>query len=116
MASKVMSHFHRGMGILPMRSRARRPCYFSASAPTYDALYPYVKEVAAFWEDYLKFEPFDGVRILSEKGRDCTVQNPWPECAVRIARNGKRAETGTGERFMVKTHAGERLELLPVKK
>jgi hypothetical protein len=57
-----------------------------------------------------------GVRILSEKGKDCTVQNPWPGSAVRIARNGKRAETITGERFVLKTHAGELVELMPVKK
>ena len=48
-----------------------------------------------------------GVRILSEKGRDCTVQNPWPGSKVQIVRDGKKAETAGGERFTLKTQVEE---------
>ena len=37
-----------------------------------------------------------GVRILSEKGRPCTVLNPWSGSAVSVIRNGKPAEVVTG--------------------
>ena len=52
-----------------------------------------------------------GVRIISEKGKDCTVQNPWPGSKVQIVRNGKLAETVSGERFTLKTGVGEVLAL-----
>ena len=48
-----------------------------------------------------------GVKITSEKGGDCTIQNPWPGKSVRVMRNGKKAETLTGERLIVKTVADE---------
>jgi hypothetical protein len=48
-----------------------------------------------------------GVKILSEKGRDCTVQNPWSGKRVRLA--GR--ETLTGDRFTFKTRPGETIEL-----
>ena len=54
-----------------------------------------------------------GVRILSEKGKDCTVQNPWPGSKVQIVRGGKLAETVSGERFTLKTQVGEVCELRP---
>lgn len=51
------------------------------------------------------------VRILSEKARDLTVQNPWPGNNVRIVRNGKPAETVGGGRFALQTSAGENINL-----
>ncbi|MEI6350132.1 MAG: hypothetical protein WCP06_03385 [Verrucomicrobiota bacterium] len=53
------------------------------------------------------------MRILSEKGKDCTVQNPWPGSKVEIVRNGKQAETISSERFTLKTQVGEVCELRP---
>jgi hypothetical protein len=50
-----------------------------------------------------------GVRILSEKGRDCTVQNPWPGKKVKLA--GR--ETLAGDRFTFKTKPGETIALAP---
>ena len=49
------------------------------------------------------------VRIVSEKGRDCTVQNPWPGRKVSLA--GR--ETLTGERFTFKTTPEEIIEFKP---
>ena len=74
-----------------------------------------------------------GVRILSEKGRDLTVQNPWPGkkvCVVRTpgsaggppavrapgedsAQSSAKASTTNGERFTLKTSVGETIELRP---
>jgi len=51
------------------------------------------------------------VKIRSEKGRACTVQNPWPGKNVQLVRNGKAAETATGARFTWGTAPGEILEL-----
>ncbi|MCE5276759.1 MAG: glycoside hydrolase family 95-like protein [Planctomycetaceae bacterium] len=53
------------------------------------------------------------VKILSEKGRDCTVVNPWPGKPVALHRNGKAAETFRADRFAFKTSRGEHLALAP---
>ena len=52
-----------------------------------------------------------GVTILSEKGRDCTLVNPWPDKDVTLVRNGQAAETLNGERFTFKTTTGEMIGL-----
>lgn len=54
-----------------------------------------------------------GVSLHSEKGRDCVVQNPWPGKTVRVTRDGKAAETVTGDRFTLKTSAGEVIGINP---
>jgi hypothetical protein len=54
----------------------------------------------------------DGLRILSEKGRDCVVINPWPGSAATVVRNGKATETVRGARFTLKTSPGETVELM----
>lgn len=55
----------------------------------------------------------EGVRIRSEKGRACTVQNPWPGRKVRLVRSGKAAELAAGACFNFRTAAGEIIELEP---
>jgi hypothetical protein len=52
-----------------------------------------------------------GVKITSEKGRDCTVVNPWPGKKVQVFRNGKPSESIEGERLTFPTSTGETLEL-----
>lgn len=54
-----------------------------------------------------------GVKLVSEKGRDCTVLNPWPGRPVRIVRNGKPAETATGDRLTFTTAVHETIGLEP---
>jgi len=53
------------------------------------------------------------VRILSEKGRDCTVLNPWPGRGVAVRRDGKAAEVLRGGRVTFKTRPGETVLLAP---
>ena len=60
----------------------------------------------------LKNGAVTGVKILSEKGRDCTVQNPWPGKSVTLNRNGKKAETCSGERFTFRTRVGETVGMM----
>jgi len=52
------------------------------------------------------------VRIRSERGRDCTVLNPWPASKVTVFRGGAKAETVSGARFTLKTQVNEELKLL----
>ena len=52
------------------------------------------------------------VRITSEKGRDCTVLNPWPGRRIRLLR-AKGEETLQGERVTFKTQPGESMTLAP---
>ena len=50
------------------------------------------------------------VKITSEKGRICTLVNPWPGKKITLIRNGKKGETKTGERITFKTAPGEMIE------
>ena len=39
------------------------------------------------------------VKILSEKGINCIIMNPWPDSTVKLVRNGMEAESLAGERL-----------------
>ncbi|MEO8416946.1 MAG: hypothetical protein ABI472_25005, partial [Ginsengibacter sp.] len=43
------------------------------------------------------------VKILSEKGKPCTIINPWPGKKVVLIRNGKKAEAISGNKLFFKT-------------
>lgn len=51
------------------------------------------------------------VKMLSEAGRNCIMDNPWPGKAVQLFRNGHKAEVLKAESFNFTTKAGEKLEL-----
>ena len=64
------------------------------------------------------------MKIVSEKGRDCTVQNPWPGNRVHVIRAGLPSDLSAiaseataealakeGDRFTIKTAVGETIEL-----
>ena len=53
------------------------------------------------------------VCIESEKGRDCTVLNPWPGKNVTLFRSGGKTETLAGERFTFRTSKDEIIWLGP---
>jgi alpha-L-fucosidase 2 len=53
------------------------------------------------------------VKILSEKGRDCTIVNPWPGKKIVVYSNGKKIDTLKGDRVVLKTTAGETVVLGP---
>ncbi len=51
------------------------------------------------------------VEIFSERGRQCTVVNPWPGKRVRLLRNGKKAESIEGTLIAFKTGINETVKL-----
>jgi hypothetical protein len=53
------------------------------------------------------------VDIKSERGRKCTIQNPWPGQRVSVTRGSGKTETAEGERFTLDTRANEKLRLVP---
>jgi hypothetical protein len=53
------------------------------------------------------------VKIVSDKGRTCTVENPWPGQTVQGVRNSKSSEIVSGDRFTLRTSAGEVIQLSP---
>jgi hypothetical protein len=61
-----------------------------------------------------KDETARGATLLSEKDRDCTVVNPRNGKAIQLVRNGRPAETVSGERFWFKTSPNESIALQPV--
>ena len=51
------------------------------------------------------------VRIHSERGRPCTLENPWPGSSVTLRRNGAPAETLTGDRLTFPTEENKTVAL-----
>jgi len=51
------------------------------------------------------------VTIHSERGRDCTLVNPWPGENARLLRSGRVAEVLSGRRFVFRTQPGETMEV-----
>ncbi len=81
-----------------------------------DARFGTLRAVGAFLVSAeLKSGVVSGVRISSEKGRPCTVVNPWPDRKVQVIRNGQKAETVAGERFTLQTSTHEAIEIFAAK-
>jgi alpha-L-fucosidase 2 len=55
------------------------------------------------------------VKMSSEAGRICTIDNPWPGKRVQLSRNTHDAEILTGKTFVFATTSSERLELKVIK-
>lgn len=51
------------------------------------------------------------VRIKSEKGKVCTIVNPWPGKKVRVLRNGKADGSVSCQRFSLNTRPGDVINL-----
>ncbi|MCY1719388.1 hypothetical protein OU798_03495 [Prolixibacteraceae bacterium Z1-6] len=51
------------------------------------------------------------VTINSEKGKTCTIKNPWPGNKVRLARNGKGSEILEGDVISFQTSVNETIKL-----
>jgi alpha-L-fucosidase 2 len=63
----------------------------------------------------LKNGHIEYVKIQSEQGRPCVMENPWPGKAVELLRNGKQAEKFAGSRFTFKTAKKELIKVIPIK-
>lgn len=53
------------------------------------------------------------VRILSEQGKPCVVQNPWPGCQIELICEGKTTRPMTGDQLKFDTAPGDRFTLVP---
>lgn len=53
------------------------------------------------------------VRIVSKRGRELAMVNPWNGSTVRIYRDGEDAGTAEGEEIMLRTSVGETIHLAP---
>ena len=53
------------------------------------------------------------VTIVSEKGRDCALANPWQARKVTLSRNGHKAETLGGAELTFHTAPGEQIAIQP---
>jgi alpha-L-fucosidase 2 len=53
------------------------------------------------------------VEITSERGRKCTLENPWPDRQVTVIRSDGKSGTAAGARFTLETKAGEKLRMVP---
>jgi alpha-L-fucosidase 2 len=51
--------------------------------------------------------------IESEKGKNCTIENPWPDRKITLYREGKIAETLAGNNVTFATKAGELITIVP---
>ena len=54
------------------------------------------------------------INILSEKGRNCTVENPWGSTDVALERNGQKGERLNGKQLKFETKTGELISLRPI--
>ena len=84
------------------------PCWPKAQAARFGTL----RAVGAFLVSAeMQNGVVSGVKIISDKGKDCTVVNPWPGKTVKVA--GR--ESLNGDRFTFKTGIGETVTLEPQK-
>lgn len=61
----------------------------------------------------LKQETIYDVSIFSEKGKTCTIINPWKEKTVLLIRDGKPGEKLAGKELTFSTSVGESIRLIP---
>ncbi len=54
------------------------------------------------------------VHLLSEKGRPCTMANPWPGKSIQLFRNGRKAEVLSGAVVHFNTAVEETIRMLVV--
>lgn len=53
----------------------------------------------------------ESVKLFSEKGRMCKMENPWRDSSVQLYRNARKAEVLSGDSFEFNTAQHENLEL-----
>ena len=51
------------------------------------------------------------VKLFSEKGRPCKIENPWTNKPVQLSRNGKKVDVLYGRYLQIHTSVGEKIDL-----
>lgn len=54
------------------------------------------------------------VKLVSEKGRNCIIENPWPNSKVKLTRDGKTSETVEGDTLKFGTSENEVIQLTAI--
>jgi hypothetical protein len=54
------------------------------------------------------------VKLVSEKGRPCVMENPWPRKTVQLIRNNKKGETLKGNTLNFPTKENEIIQLTAI--
>ncbi len=80
---------------------------------THNASFDHLRAYGAFLvSSSLKDGKVEYVRLLSEQGRVCRMENPWKGKEVQIYRNGKPIETLAGNVFEFITSKGEEIKIV----
>jgi hypothetical protein len=86
------------------------PCWDHAR----DASFSQLRAYGAFLvSSRIKDGRVASVRLISEKGRPCNMENPWPGEKVQLVRNGRPAQVLSGTRLHFITSPGEKIFLTP---
>ncbi|WP_448104360.1 glycosyl hydrolase family 95 catalytic domain-containing protein [Pedobacter panaciterrae] len=77
-----------------------------------DASFEQLRAYGAFLvSSRLKNGKIEYVKLVSEAGRPCSIDNPWLGKKVQLIRNGQKVEVLAGKTFTFDTKRGEQLEL-----
>jgi len=77
-----------------------------------DAAFTALRAYGAFViSSSIKKGTIEYVKLLSEKGRPCIMENPWPGKKVQLVRDDKKAEIAEGDTFRFQTKENETIEL-----
>jgi hypothetical protein len=80
---------------------------FPAWPPEWDAAFTLRARGAFLVTSSMHKGQIEFVQIRSEAGAECRLRNPWPESAVSLFRNGKKAEDLSGSLLKFATNRGE---------
>lgn len=64
----------------------------------------------------LKDGPVQFLEITSEKGRDCTIVNPWKPNSILAKKQSGTVEMFVDKRYVLKTVAGKKIQIVPIYK
>jgi hypothetical protein len=80
---------------------------FPAWPPEWDAAFTLRARGAFLVTSSMHKGQIEFIQIRSEAGAECRLRNPWPESAVSLFRNGKKAEDLSGSLLKFATNRGE---------
>ncbi|MEX6688826.1 hypothetical protein QTN47_15065 [Danxiaibacter flavus] len=87
---------------------------FEVWPKTKDAAFEKIRCDGAFLvSSALKDQSVQYIKIMSEKGKDCVLKNPWPNKQVIVKSNKRKEMHVSGAIISFNTAAGEELMLLP---
>jgi hypothetical protein len=81
-----------------------------------DASFDHLRAYGAFLvSSRIKDGSVDSVRLISEKGRPCNMENPWPGEKVQLIRNGRPSQVLSGARLHFNTSPREDIYIFTIK-